>query len=80
MLTEIPSQEFLLTSTDEYRQLRNADVGLGVAIQPAGARSDVYMVLITPEGTQQFLRPYGGPPEYAPRWALHHSLDIIRML
>jgi hypothetical protein len=36
--------------------------------------------LITPEGRQQFMRPYGGPPEYAPNWALHHSLDIIRKL
>jgi hypothetical protein len=26
------------------------------------------------------MRPYGGPPEYAPRWALHHSLDVIRKL
>lgn len=80
MLTEIPTPDDLLTLTEEYRQMRAADVGLGVAIQPAGARQDVYMALITPEGRQQYLRPYGGPPEYAPRWALHHSLDVIRKL
>jgi nicotinamide-nucleotide amidase len=80
MLPEIPSQESLLTATDEYRISRNADVGLGVAIHPDGAKQDVYLALITPEGRQQFMRPYGGPPEYAPRWALHHSLDVIRKL
>lgn len=80
MLAEIPTQEILLASTEEYRQSRNADVGLGVSVQAAGARSDVYLVLITPQGRQQFTRPYGGPPEYAPRWALHHSLDVIRKL
>lgn len=80
MLTEIPSPEALLASTEDYRQERGADVGLGVAIHPAGVKQDVYFALITPEGRQQFTRPYGGPPGYAPNWALHHSLDIIRKL
>ena len=80
MLTETPSPEDLMIFTDEYRQARGADVGLGVAIHPASQKQDVYLVIITPESRQQFMRPYGGPPEYAPRWALHHSLDIIRKL
>jgi competence/damage-inducible protein CinA-like protein len=80
MLTEVPSPEDLSSITDEYCRARGANVGLGVAIHPAGSRHDVYLVLITPEGRQQYMRPYGGPPEYAPRWALHHSLDVIRKL
>jgi competence/damage-inducible protein CinA-like protein len=80
MLTEPPTPEDLLSATDSYRQERGADVGLGVAIHPAAARQEVYLALITPTGRQQLTRPYGGPPEYAPRWALHHSLDIIRKL
>lgn len=80
MLTTTPTPEDLLSTTISYRQQRQADVVLGVAIQPAGEKQDVHLVLITPEGKQQFTRPYGGPPEYAPRWALHHSLDVIRKL
>jgi nicotinamide-nucleotide amidase len=63
-----------------YCQARNAEVGLGVVIYPGTEKQDVHLVLITPEGKQTFFRPYGGPPEYTPRWATHHSLDIIRKL
>jgi len=80
VLTESPSPDELSRLTDAYRQTRSAEIGLGVAIQPAGARQDVHLALVTPQGTQHFTRPYGGPPENAPRWALHHSLDLIRNL
>ena len=80
MVTEVPSPEDLLAVTEECRQTRGADVGLGVAIYVGSGKQDVYIALITPEGQQQFKRPYGGPPEYVPRWALHHSLDVIRKL
>ena len=39
-----------------------------------------YIGLPKPQGQQQYTRPYGGPPQYAPRWALHHSLDALRKL
>jgi competence/damage-inducible protein CinA-like protein len=80
VLTESPSPEELLSLVEAYRQTHAADAGLGVAIQPAGERQDVHLALVTPQGKQQFIRPYGGPPENAPRWALHHSLDLIRNL
>ena len=80
VLIERPTPDELLSFTTSYRQDRGVEVCLGVAIYPAGEKQDVYLVLITPEGLQQFTRPYGGPPEYAPRWALNHSLDLIRRL
>jgi nicotinamide-nucleotide amidase len=81
MLAERPNDsEALLAVTENYRQAREADVGLGVAIYPRGEKQDVQVALITPEGKRTLQRPYGGPPEYAPRWALHHSLDILRNL
>ena len=80
MLTETPTPDELSQFTEGYRQSRMASVGLGVAVVPAGEKQDVLLVLITPEGTQRYTRPYGGPPEYAPRWAYHHSLDLIRRL
>jgi competence/damage-inducible protein CinA-like protein len=80
ILSERPAVELLPELTEAFRSSRQADVGLGVAIYPAKERQEVHLVLITPQDQQIFNRPYGGPPEYAPRWATHHSLDIIRNL
>lgn len=80
MLTETPNLEELQDFTEAYRQARGADAGLGVAIVPEGEKHDVLLVLITPERTRKFARPFGGPPEYAPRWAFHHSLDMLRRI
>ena len=74
------SQEELAALTAAYRQARGAEVGLGATILPGVERQEVYLVLITPDGLQHFTRPYGGPPGYAPRWAVHHSLDLLRSL
>ncbi len=80
MLAQTPSPQELLESTRMLRQARQADTALGVAIYPEGERQVVHLVLVSPDGEQEFTRPYGGPPENAPRWALHHSLDLIRNL
>ena len=80
MLATLPAPQELLSVTDAYRRSRRADVGMGVAIYPGPEKQEVCLALITPEGQQELTRPYGGPPEYAPRWALHHSLDLIRKL
>jgi nicotinamide-nucleotide amidase len=80
MLIETPTLDELLTFTEGYRQARGADAGLGVAVVPEGEKHDVLLVLITPEHTRKFTRPYGGPPEYASRWAFHHSLDVLRRI
>jgi len=66
--------------TERYRLQRQAQVGLGVAVFLGHERQDVSLVVITPEKVERFTRPYGGPREYAPRWAMHHSLDLIRSL
>jgi hypothetical protein len=73
-------QDELRDETEAFRNARQAEVGLGVAIYPGPEKQDVYLVLITPSGMQEFSRPYGGPSENAPRWAFHHSLDLIRNL
>ncbi len=75
-----PAPEELSRMTLAYRAARQAAVGLGVAIYPGPERQEVSIIVISPDGTQEFTRPYGGPPEYAPRWALHHSLDLLRKL
>ena len=80
VLTATPTPQELQSITAACMQTRHAQVGLGVAIYPGPEKQDVHLVLITPQGAQQLTRPYGGPTEYASRWALHHSLDLLRQL
>jgi len=78
VLTTQPTPTELLACTKAYLQTRDASVGLGVAIYPGELKQDFAMVLITPKGTEQLTRSYGGPPQYVSRWALNHSLNLIR--
>ena len=80
ILVEQPSLEELAAMVQNYRQRCSAEAGLGVVIYPAGEKQDVHLILITPEGRQDVYRPYGGPRDYATRYALHNSLDLIRQL
>ena len=80
VLTELPHADELGAFTAAYRHSRQAEVGLGVAIYPAPEKQDVHIVVLTPRGEQHYTHPYGGPAGNAPRWALHHSLDVIRNL
>lgn len=63
-----------------YRQARRAAVALGVTLQAGQETQHVHLVLITPDEVRQYSRPYGGPSGNATRWAVHHSLDILRQL
>jgi competence/damage-inducible protein CinA-like protein len=72
--------EQLLEIAETYRKNRQADVCLGVVVYPGPEKQDVHLAMITPDGQQQISRPYGGPPQYAPRWARNHSLDLLRKL
>lgn len=78
VLNDRPSKDELLNSINYLRDTYQAEVGLGVAIYPSGERQDVHFILHSPTGISEFDRPYGGPPDYAPRWATHHGLDLIR--
>jgi competence/damage-inducible protein CinA-like protein len=80
VIASLPTPQELHDFTVAYRESKQVDVCLGVAVYPGAEKHDVHIILITPEGQQQFTRPYGGPPEYAPRWALHHSLDFLRKI
>jgi nicotinamide-nucleotide amidase len=80
VLTEPPSQDELLKLTDAYRLSHQADIGLGVSIVRRDDSQEVFLALITPQGSQPFSRRYGGPSEYVPIWAINLSLDLIRKL
>lgn len=80
VLRELTDPEALSSWTEAYRLARGAELGLGVSIVRGAERQEVRLVLITPQGNEDFSRPFGGPAEYAPRWATHHALDILRRI
>ncbi len=78
VLASLPNPDELYKNLASFRQAKGADAGLGAALIPGSEKQEVHFVLITPLGEQRFTRSHGGPPAYAPRWAINHSLDIIR--
>ncbi len=79
-LTICGNADEFFAQTEAFCQFSKADCGLGVLILPEKEVQQVYLHLITPESRQTFTKPYGGPPQNAPRWAVHHALDILRNL
>jgi molybdopterin-biosynthesis enzyme MoeA-like protein len=80
VITSLAGPEELLSRLAETRRAQPVDVGLGIAVFPGGERQDVHVALITPERQELFSRPYGGPPDYAARWAFHMGLDLLRRM
>ncbi len=80
VLSVKPDPDELRQLADDYRRAQKADVGLGVAIQSESAIRNLYLVLITPQETQQYRRRYGGPAEYTSFWAFNQCLDLIRRI
>ena len=60
-----------------YRQLKQAELGLGVSLKPEGEKYAVELALITPFGKQCYRRPYGGAQKNAPAWAVNQALFIL---
>ena len=73
-----PPIEELMARTVTLRQEKDADVYLGAFLIPGTERQEIIITLITPNGSKEISRPYGGPPGNAPRYAVNHSLDLLR--
>jgi hypothetical protein len=62
---------------DEIKTL-GADLALGLTARPATGKSEVDLVLITPEGQKVETRGYGGHPKNVPAWGANSALDLLR--
>jgi competence/damage-inducible protein CinA-like protein len=56
----------------------SAQVGLALVLRPEGERHTIDVVFRTPDGRERLERSYGGPPTYAPMWALSLAANLIR--
>jgi competence/damage-inducible protein CinA-like protein len=80
LLSSISEADDLAQLTDSIRQKYEAQVGIGTSLVLGTEKHDIQIILITPDGTQSFSRPYGGPAGNAPRYAANHCLDLLRHL
>ena len=78
ILPEVPEAAQRQELSESFRLSQNAQAVLGVFLIPGAEKQEVFIVLITPDGTQQVARPYGGPPAYGPNWGVNHSLHVLR--
>ncbi|HEY47304.1 MAG: hypothetical protein AMJ88_00050 [Anaerolineae bacterium SM23_ 63] len=56
----------------------SAEVGLALALKSEGERHVIEVIFRTPDGEKYLERSYGGPPTYAPEWALSLAANLIR--
>lgn len=76
-----------LTSPDQLKEVSRhfcgsnaVDVCLGAGVFPQADRTAIRLSLTSPEGEFEKSLSYGGPSEYAPRYAAHNGLDLLRKL
>lgn len=64
--------------TREALRIHSARAAFGIAVFPSGKEPIIEHVLITPIGEESRNLSYGGPPKYAPRWAVNFALNWLR--
>lgn len=74
------SMHELKERTEAYRHICGSEVGIGVSAEFLSDRARIHLVLLTPEETHEQTSHFGGPLEYAHRWAGHNLLNLIRKL
>ncbi len=78
VIPEIPEDTTLLEATLSELDTRHASLALGICLTPQAGQQDVEIVIITPEGEQNFKRSYGGHPRNGTTWAVNMALELLR--
>ncbi len=81
MLPQAPQDPaHLAQETAAFRQMHQADIGLGVALYMDQTKQQIHLILHTPSDQQSIELPFGGPPKLAQRRAVNAALDLLRKL
>ena len=70
----------LRSITHQLQHKHQVEVCLGTLVSSHTGKLEIHIILLSPNGTEHVTPLFGGPPEYAPRWALNHSLNLSRSL
>lgn len=74
------AMQALKERTDAYRNVCKSDLGIGVSGEFLSDGVLIHLVFLTPAETIEQTFPFGGPHEYAHRWASHNILNLIRQI
>lgn len=80
MLTLSPSTEELTSLVRDACRTKDAEIGIGIILEPGETQQKLHIALISPEEERTITRTYGGPPKLAPTWGINICLDLIRKL
>lgn len=75
---EFCEAEALPARLESLRQRLNAEAALGTRLEPGETKQVLYLSLLTPKGTVETVRSYGGPPQNTTLWAVHTAIDFAR--
>jgi hypothetical protein len=70
--------ETLKRSLLDFQQERNADAALGISLVQYPENAELRMVIITPAGTSESVRLYGGERALSTPWAVNNGLEALR--
>jgi competence/damage-inducible protein CinA-like protein len=72
------SGQSLASLLADEMKTHKVDVALGLLARPASGKSEVDLVLITPEKQITETRGYGGHPQNVPAWGANSALELLR--
>lgn len=78
ILTEFCEQSELAGQADDQKQKTGFEVVVAAGFYPGPVQQSLSLYLITPNGTYDASRSYGGPPALGIPWAANTTLDFIR--
>ncbi|MFN2143942.1 MAG: CinA family nicotinamide mononucleotide deamidase-related protein [Anaerolineales bacterium] len=80
VLAETPNPAQLMAACQRFRETRQADLCIGIALHRGEEKQNLYLSVISPIKERSTSRSYGGPPKMAGQWAVNTALDLIRRL
>ena len=80
VLAETPNPAQLMTACRNFREARQADLCIGIALHRGEEKQNLHLTVISPIKERTTSRSYGGPPKMAGQWAVNVGLDLIRRL
>ncbi len=78
ILTGLPDGQTLFDLLANEMEAYKANVGLALVAKPATGKSEIDLLLISPDHNIKETRGYGGHPKNVPAWGANSALDLIR--
>jgi len=78
ILASLPEGQTLSQLVADEMQIHRVDIVAGIAARPTTGKSEVDIVLFTPQRQINETRGYGGHPKNVPSWGANSALDLLR--